>query len=53
MLREQGQEAWALRGGVASWIRAGLPTETRALEAQHAAAQVCPECGQPLGQHIS
>jgi hypothetical protein len=51
LLRDRGRTAWALRGGVAGWIHAGLPTETRTVEAKRAAEGICPDCGLPLAQH--
>jgi len=51
MLRSTGRRAWAIRGGVAGWIHAGLPTETREVETQRAPEGVCPECGLPYAEH--
>jgi len=53
MLRERGRAAWALRGGVAAWVHAGLPTETRAVEALRTPEGICADCGLPLAQHPS
>ena len=51
MLREQGTQAWALRGGFAAWQRAGYPTEPKAVEMTTQVQDVCPECGRPMAEH--
>jgi 3-mercaptopyruvate sulfurtransferase SseA len=51
MLRERGIPAWALRGGLAAWRRAGYPTEPKAVEQATQIEDVCPECGRPMAEH--
>lgn len=50
-LRERGIPAWALKGGLAAWQRAGYPTEPKAVEQATQIEDVCPECGRPMAEH--
>lgn len=50
-LREQGLEAYALRGGLNGWVQAGYPTEPKSVEAKDVAPDVCPVCGRAMGAH--
>ena len=50
-LRGQGYRAYALRGGLQSWLDAGLPTDPKAVEQGRTVADVCPECGKAMETH--
>jgi 3-mercaptopyruvate sulfurtransferase SseA len=50
-LREQGYEAFALKGGYQGWKAAGYPLEPKEVEEATTMADVCPECGLPMADH--
>ena len=50
-LRGQGYRGYALRGGLQSWVEAGLPTEPKAVEQGRTVADVCPDCNSALEAH--
>jgi 3-mercaptopyruvate sulfurtransferase SseA len=50
-LRDQGYQAYALRGGFDAWVRAGLPTDPKKVESRRVVAGVCPDCGRPMSEH--
>ena len=50
-LRRQGYRAYALKGGLDAWIEAGYPTEPKQAERGRTVADVCPDCGEPVGSH--
>ena len=50
-LRGQGYRAYALRGGLQSWVEADLPTESKAVEQGRTVADVCPDCGSAPEAH--
>jgi hypothetical protein len=51
-LREQGYEAYALKGGYHGWKGAGYPLEPKEVEAT-TVAEVCPDCGVATADHLS
>jgi hypothetical protein len=51
-LRRRGYRAYALAGGLAGWLEAGLPIEPKRAERGRALADICPECGQSLAAHV-
>lgn len=42
-----------MRGGVAAWRKAGLPTVTREEQAMTQLADLCPDCGKPAADHAA
>jgi len=50
-LRGQGYRAYAIRGGLETWVDAGLPTDPKAAEQGRTVADVCPECGKAMAAH--
>jgi len=50
-LRQQGRDAWALRGGLAAWRAAGYPMEPKAVTAPVPQHEDCPDCDQPVERH--
>ena len=52
-LRQQGRQAWALRGGLAAWRAAQYPMESK--HAGHAPGpeEECPDCHEEVGAHIA
>jgi 3-mercaptopyruvate sulfurtransferase SseA len=51
-LREQGFDAFALKGGYQAWKAAGYPLEPKQVEMATTIADVCPECGRPRVDHL-
>ena len=52
-LREQGYEAFALKGGYLAWKAAGYPLESKEIEVATTIADVCPECGAAMADHLT
>ncbi len=50
-LREQGDQAYALEGGLDAWLDQGYPTEAKEAERGRSVQDVCPECGQAAHTH--
>jgi len=50
-LRQQGRDAWVLRGGLATWRGAGYPMEPKAVTAPLPHDADCPDCEQPIEEH--
>jgi 3-mercaptopyruvate sulfurtransferase SseA len=53
MLRDRGQQAWAITGGYAGWRRAGLPMEPKSAEIERTPPAICPLCHQPMSAHAA
>jgi 3-mercaptopyruvate sulfurtransferase SseA len=51
-LREQGYEAFALKGGYQGWRDAGYPLEPKEVEMATTIEDICPDCGKPMGDHV-
>jgi 3-mercaptopyruvate sulfurtransferase SseA len=51
-LREEGYEAYALKGGYQAWKTAGYPLEPKKVETTTTMADICPECGKPTSEHV-
>jgi 3-mercaptopyruvate sulfurtransferase SseA len=52
-LRQQGRQAWALRGGLAAWRAARLPMEGKAVTPAPAADEECPDCHEEVAEHTA
>ncbi len=50
-LRQQGRDAWALKGGLAGWRGRGYAMEPKAVTAPLPHDADCPDCEQPVEQH--
>jgi 3-mercaptopyruvate sulfurtransferase SseA len=51
-LRQRGYTAYALEGGLHDWMEAGYPTESKRVEMARTVADVCPDCGRRIADHI-
>jgi rhodanese-related sulfurtransferase len=51
-LRRRGYTAYALVGGLHAWLEAGYPSESKQVEMRRTVADVCPDCGLRMAEHI-
>ena len=51
-LRQRGYTAYALEGGLHDWMEAGYPSESKRAEIGRTVADVCPDCGVRMADHI-
>lgn len=52
-LRQQGRNAWALRGGLAAWRAAGYPMVGKHAEHGPMPEAECPDCHEEVKEHVA
>ena len=52
-LRQQGRQAWALRGGLAAWRAAQYPMASKHADHAPGPEEECPDCHEEVAAHLA
>jgi hypothetical protein len=52
-LRQQGRQAWALRGGLAAWRAAQYPMQSKHADHAPGPEEECPDCHEDVAAHLA